>query len=335
MAEFASSEAGKLGGKATAEKMTREERRDRAKKAAAARWGKDLPHASHEGTMRLGNTEISCAVLEGGQRLITQSGFMVALGRARQAKGRKYYDGDVNLPAFLTAKNLKPFVDKGLSVTSSQVEFITLKGQKAYGYSAELLPKVCDVFLDAESAGVLAHNQKHIAEKVKILVRGLAHVGVVALVDEATGFQAERDRDALAKILEAFVAKELRKWVKTFPPEYYQEMCRLKNVEYPPPTKNFPQYFGTLTNGIVYDRIAPGLKHALQQKNPSDGKGNRKHRHHQHLTKAAGHPALREHLSAVTALMKASSDWEGFKELLDRALPKQAQVPSPLFDPAS
>jgi len=81
---------------------------------------------------------------------ITQSGFMRALGRARQAKGREYYAGDVNLPAFLTAKNLKPFISKELEVTSSQVEFKPLKGAKAFGYPAELLPNVCGVFLDAE-----------------------------------------------------------------------------------------------------------------------------------------------------------------------------------------
>ncbi len=32
---------------------------------------------------------------------------------------REYYDGDVNLPAFLTAKNLKPFIYNELYVTSS------------------------------------------------------------------------------------------------------------------------------------------------------------------------------------------------------------------------
>lgn len=37
------------------------------------------------------------------------------------------------------------------------------------------------------------------------------------------GDQDLRARDALAKILEAFVAKEIRKWVKTFPVEFYKE----------------------------------------------------------------------------------------------------------------
>jgi len=69
---------------------------------------------------------------------------MRVLGRARQEKGRAYYDGDVNLPAFLNAKSLLPFVDKDLYVTSSQIEFKPLKGSKALGYPAELLPNVCE-----------------------------------------------------------------------------------------------------------------------------------------------------------------------------------------------
>ena len=43
---------------------------------------------------------------------------MLALGRALQAKGREYYKGDVNLPAFLIANNLKPFISYDLEVTS-------------------------------------------------------------------------------------------------------------------------------------------------------------------------------------------------------------------------
>lgn len=86
---------------------------------------------------------------------------MLALGRARQAKGRQYYDGDVNMPAFLTAKNLKDFIPPDLAVTSSQIEFLTLGGKLAFGYSALLLPKVCYVFLDAKDGDALAHKQLH------------------------------------------------------------------------------------------------------------------------------------------------------------------------------
>src|SRR5262249_13389245 len=108
------------GGKARAKKLTRDERKAIAKAAAEARWDKEIPKATHEGLLTIGDMEIPCAVLEDGTRVLTQSGVMVALGRARQAKGRQYYDADVNLPAFLTAKNLRPFIPQELTVTSSQ-----------------------------------------------------------------------------------------------------------------------------------------------------------------------------------------------------------------------
>jgi hypothetical protein len=85
------------GGAARAAVLSKEQRIEIARKAAESRWLKDLPRATHEGTIRIGSIEIACAVLNTGQRVITQSGFMRALGRARQAKGREYYKGDVNL----------------------------------------------------------------------------------------------------------------------------------------------------------------------------------------------------------------------------------------------
>lgn len=83
-----------------------------------ARWSAKLPAATHEGELRIGDMIIPCAVLEGGKRILTLGGFMTALGRMRQAKGRQYYKGDVNMPTFLTAKNLKPFIPPDLEVTS-------------------------------------------------------------------------------------------------------------------------------------------------------------------------------------------------------------------------
>lgn len=159
---------------------------------------------------------------------------MKALGRARQAKGREYYDGDVNLPAFLTAKNLKPYIDNDLYVTSSQIVFKPLKGAKAFGYPAELLPKVCEVFLKARDASKLAPTQEHIAKQAELLIRGLAAVGILALVDEATGFQYDRPRHDLEEQLKKFLSDSLRQWVRTFPDDYFKHLCRLRDLAVDP-----------------------------------------------------------------------------------------------------
>ena len=330
------------GGKARAAKLSPEYRSEIARQAAETRWaierkGPQPLRATHEGILKIGTMEIPCAVLEGGRRVLTQSGFMKALGRARQAKGRQYYDSDVNLPAFLTAKNLKPFISKELEVTSSQIEFRPLRGARAFGYPAELLPNVCDVFLDAEKNGALLSGQKHIAERAHILIRGLAHVGIVALIDEATGYQDVRDRQALQAILDAFLRKELAAWASRFPDDFYKEIFRLRGWEWKKLSTKRPRMVGKLTRDVIYERLAPGIVEELERRNPRNENWYRKDRHHQWLTDDVGVAALAQHLHAVIAFMRVSQTWTQFYAMLNLAFPKRNDTLALPFmtDPAS
>lgn len=317
------------GGRARAEALSSEERSAIARKAAETRW---LPQADYVGAIRVGDAEISCAVLRDGTRVLTQSDMMRALGRARQAKGRDYYDADVNMPAFLTAKNLKPFIPSELGVTSSQVEFRLPSGQKAFGYRAELLPQVCEVYLRARDANELAATQEHVAAKAEILMRGLAQVGIIALVDEATGYQRDRAADALAQILEEFIAKELRPWVKTFPDQFYEELFRLRGLSFPSDGVKRPQYFGHLTNDIIYARLAPAVLDELKSSTPRDESGRRRHHFHRRLTDDIGHPKLREHMAAVLTAMQLSDNYNDFIEKLDRVRPRYDETLPMIID---
>lgn len=312
--------------KARAASLSPSRRKEIARKAAVSRWGKDLPTAYYTGDLDIGGSKISCAVLEEGTRILTQSDVMRALGRARQAKGRAFYKGDVNLPAFLTAQNLKPFIPSELYVTSSQIEFKLPSGQRAFGYRAEMLPEICEVYLKARDARALVSTQMHVARQADILMRGLASVGIVALVDEATGYQRDRAADALSKILEAFIAKELQPWVKTFPDEFYAELFRLRGLEFPRDTVKRPQYFGYLTNDIIYDRLAPGVKEELKRTTPKSPKGRPMNALHQRLTPDLGHPKLREHLASVVTIMKLSNDYDDFHDKLDLLHPRYGQT---------
>lgn len=324
----------KMGGDARAKKLSPAERKSIASNAAQARWekaGKILPKATHEGILTIGDMEIPCAVLEDGTRLLTQSGVMTALGRARQAKGRQYYDADVNLPAFLTAKNLKPFIPQELTVTSSQIEFRTLGGMKAFGYRAELLPKICGVFLDAEKAAALIPRlQGHIAERAMILIRGFASVGIIALVDEATGYQYERPRRDLEEYLKKFLSESLRRWVRTFPGDYFKHLCRLKGVQLRPDMK-LPQYFGHLTNDLVWRRIAPGLLKALKERREERGRPSNKL--FQWTSEELGKPELLMHLGMVVGLMKLHTDYDAFHKQLDQIAPVYPENPTLFDDP--
>jgi hypothetical protein len=153
-------------------------------------------------------------------------------------------------------------------------------------------------------------------------MRGFARVGIVALVDEVTGFQSYRERDALAAILEKFVQTELRKWVRTFPPEYFEHLCRLKEIPYPPASMKMPQYVGHFTNDLVYDRLARGVHQELKRITPKDRRGRHKDKLFQRLTDEVGVPRLREHFSSVITLMKISRTWDEFYAHMEDVLPR-------------
>ncbi len=329
VADFGSAEAGKKGGEARAKSLTRQQRSVQASQAARARWTKEgkeaTPKATHEGVINLNDAEIPCYVLENGDRIISTRGMMQAL--KRPWRGRKY--SGTELPVFLEAKNLKPFIDDDLAMGPIITEFLTPQGLLAEGIKAEIVPKICEVYLKARDVpNTLKASQIKIAMQADILMRGLAHVAIVALIDEATGFQDERDRRALAIILEKFIAKELRPYVKTFPLDYYKHLCRLRGVAYSADMK-MPQYFGHLTNNVVYSRLAPFVLKELRSRNPSEN-GRRKHKHHQHLTEDIGHPKLLQHLGSVVTLMRLSKNWDEFEAVLNDIHP----VPryEPLFD---
>ena len=155
-----------------------------------------------------------------------------------------------------------------------------------------------------------------------MLVRSLAKVGIVALVDEATGFQAERDRDALHRLLSAYLVEERLAWAKRFPDEFYRQIYRLKDWKWPVGKAKTP-YLGHITNDIVYDRLPEGVLPKLRELNPTqEASKRRRFKHHQFLSEDVGQPDLRDHILQILPIMKISKDWRTFKRHLDIAFPK-------------
>jgi len=259
-------------------------------------------------------------VLDDGTRVLTQATVLESLGRHRRANVRR--QRDEALPSILQGKSINPFISADVKAKAKPIRFKLPSGGRASGYNAELLPEVCEVYLKARDAEELPSNQMHIAKQAEILMRGLAQVGIIALVDEATGYEAIRERNALAKILETFIDKELRAWVQTFPEDFYREIFRLRDLEFTAGSVKRPQYFGILTNDIVYKRLAPGVLDELKRVTPKDERGRRKHKYFQRLSDNVGYPKLREHLGSVVTLMRLSSDWPDFMEKLNQIHPR-------------
>jgi hypothetical protein len=307
-------------GRARAQRMTAEERSQSARTAALARWTQDLPKATHSGEVALGDIRIPCYVLEDGRRMLVQTAMVASLGMSFGGNPNHRLD---RLANFVAGKLLRPFIPSDLRARIEKpFRFRTTAGTAALGYEATALADLCDAVLEARKAGALQVQQQHIATQCEVLMRAFSRVGIVALVDEATGYQADRARDALARILEKFVTDELRKWVKTFPSEFYQEMFRLKGWQYDPLKVERPGVVGHYTNDLVYERLAPGIREELHRLTPRDERGRLRHKLHQHLTEQVGHPKLREHLGSLVMAMRLSSSWDEFMRTVDRFHPR-------------
>lgn len=299
-------------GKSAASNMTPEQRKERAIKGALGRKSvRDLPKATHEGELFIGNKAISCAVLENGRRVISESSMFSILERKKQGRKSKA----IELPAFLSADNLKPLIPSDLLKGSTIIQFAGKTGKKCYGYEATFIPQICKIYLDARNLGVLTKNQLPTVRTCEIILHSLASVGITSLIDEATGFQEVREKNELQKLFEKFIAKELRPWTKRFPYEFFENLKRMYGLEH---LKGNPSFFGHLINNYVYGEISPEILEELKKKNPINESGYRSNRHHQLLTEDIGCDALKKQIVKVNTLLSVTDNIEDFKVLYEK-----------------
>lgn len=281
---------------------------------------KGVPLALYSGKLPIGDVELDCAVLENGTRVLSERAVHRAFGSKRGGshwQRAKRADG-ANLPSFLSANNLSPFVSKELAMAlTTPVQYVSpAGGPTANGMPAELLPEICGVYLAARRAGELHPKQDHLAEQAEVLMQAFAKVGIVALVDEATGYQRDRAHDALRLLLSKYIAEGLQKWLKTFPDAFFAELDRLYDNA-PTTPKNRPQYYGHFINKYVYEPLENGyVKAELDKLNITD-EGKRRARFHQWLS-SDGRNMLIHQIGRVQGLMEMCTDIENFKTLAKR-----------------
>lgn len=300
------------GGSTAAQNMSPEQRRARALKANhAKKCYSGLLKATHDGILEIAESKISCAVLENGQRVINETSMFEILGRKRKGRGRQ----GTEIPGFLDAMNLKPFINNCLMRGPQVIQYLGKNSGKSYGYEATIIPEICKVYLDARKAGVLTPSQLPTAEKAEIILHSLAKVGIIALVDAASGYEKDRENDELQKLFEKFIAKELQPWTKRFPPEYFENIKRIYGLSH---LKRSPSFAGHLINRYIYSEISEDVLEELKRKNPVTDSGRRKHAHHQFLTHDVGHPALNKQILKINTLMSASDTKEEFESLFEK-----------------
>jgi hypothetical protein len=313
------------GGVARAKALTAERRKEISDKGVAAKKERaSLPRTicgTEDRKLVFGNIEIQCFVLEDETRVLTLRSLQSGIGMSEGGgKG-----GARKIPALMTRLG-----EKGLEImdldmrANNPVRFILPSGTIGDGYDARILPDICAVLIEADRRRLLDKRYTSLAERAARLQHGFATMGIIWLVDRVTGYDAYKKANDMAAIIEAYVAKDMRPYVRRFPPEFYEQICRLRNVPYDPESVKRPAYFGHLTNNVVYRRLAPLVWKELKNK-ATKSNGAKSHLH-RFLTEDAGDPRLTEVIVANVTVMKLSNDWNDFLQKLDVVLPPLNQT---------
>lgn len=328
------------GGLARAAKLTQEERSAIATKAATDRWAAratvNLPRALPEfvGVLNLVGTKLPCAVIEGPdgiQRVLTEHGITKAILGSRSGASKRLKkaatEGGALLPLFLAPSQLNAFItDELRDGPLRPIDY--LDGDRVVrGYDAAILPAVCDVWLRARAAGALQDQQFGKAHQAEVLTRALAQTGIVALIDEVTGYEKVRPQNALQAYLELVIRKELAAWVKRFPDEFYENIYKLRGWKWPGMQKNRFSVVAHYTRDLVFERMGPAILKGLEEKTPRNDKGYRPNKLHQWLSDDVGYPMLSQHLHALMMFQRLAIangySWNRFIQMVDQVLPKR------------
>jgi hypothetical protein len=313
---------GQKGGRVRAQRLSPEERRASAQKAATMRWAKapselaapeiveavpidgevmpPSPFAKFRGQLDLGGNPIDVYVLDTGERVLSMRGAVKAM--TGQDAG--------NLVEYLSVQGLKDFIDKDLVLVETKDFFIPGTQFRGRGITAEQFEAILTAYVKAMHAGTLTTDrQRAIAVTCAILSTAFLRVGIIAQIDEATGYQYVRAEDALQLKLRAFIADELREWEKTFPDELWEQFGRL--TRWQGSLHRRPKWWGHLVMELIYDALDPDIARYLRENKPKPYHGQN---YHQWFTQDIGLKALVPHIFEIIGIAKTCQDMRELRE---------------------
>lgn len=256
----------------------------------------ESPFAKYSGSLSLGDKPVDCYVLDDKNRVISMRATVKAIAN----------DDNGDLLKYVGVKSLQPYIDSA-GISSRFVEF-TIPGNpnKAKGITAETFLDICSAYVSALTSGApLTEKQRGIAINCSILLSACAKTGLIALIDEATGYQYEREEDALQVKIRAFISEELRAWEKTFQDELWEEFGRLTHWQ--GSLQQRPKYWGKLVLELIYDAMDPDVAKYLKENKPKPRHGLN---YHQWLSEDLGVKALTTHLNQVIGIAKTCNTME-------------------------
>ncbi|TDS72699.1 P63C domain-containing protein [Pantoea sp. PNA 14-12] len=308
------------GGKARAKNLTPERRSEIARMGAIA---KSLPKVTHKGILKIAEVEIPCFVLDDGRRVITGRGLTAAIGMKGRGQGVARITGHRML-TYNENSDLAMAIENPIKFIGGSPKV----GVPSDGFEATVLQELCEAILVANDNKILTtpQEERYLAF-ANMLIRAFARVGIVALVDEVTGYQEIRPRDALQAYLDKIISKELAAWAKKFPDEFYENIYKLRGWPWAGMSKNRFSVVAHYTRDLVYERLGDGILDELEKKSPKNDSGARKNKLHQWLTNDVGNPMLSQHLHSIVMIQRLAIangyGWNKFVKMVDQVMPKK------------
>lgn len=268
------------GGRARSAKLSPEDRQRIARDAAQKRWAEgptpEAVYGAPDKPIRIADIEVPCYVLSDGRRVIPTRGVLETLNMAR---GGSMIGGMNRLELFVSRERIKPFVSNELLVRIQSPTKFKYKSNITYGYDSDTIIDIAEAVIKADNAGVLQTQQAAIAHQCRVITSSLTRLGLIALIDEATGYQTKRDSDELQKILAAYLLPEHRPWMKTIPESFTDEIYRVYGWKRTANNRG-PRYAGKLIRQLIYAQLPKPVLPALDEANPANERYQRKRKHH-------------------------------------------------------
>lgn len=279
----------------------------------------ELPKAIANGSEKIRGVRLIGAVLNDiyRTRVFSERSLANAFGikGGGQYWKKKKIEGAV-LPEFLSSNILKEFIDSELeALLSSAVLYISTTNKTATGIPANILPRICDVFVRAAKKFPENENIVKAAEAAYEIIMAFSEFGVIKWVDKITNYKYEEEDYVIQQQLALYVAPQILDWQKEFQSDFYKEIFRLKGWPYNPYTVARPGVVGTYTNQYIYSFLPTDVFKFIKDRTPKSKAGNYTVRLHQSLNNEVGKESLRNQLVTVTTLLRISKSWDQFKQL--------------------
>lgn len=248
--------------------------------------------------------QVDCYVLADGRRVISQRGAVRGLTqKPGETSGRE-------------GGNLAAYVERlpnGLALLEAGAE-IRFQGPTgpAIGRDAEWFVDVLAAYADAADAGLLHHTQAHLAVNANRILRSLAKVGIVALIDEASGYQSVRKEGVLAALFARVFPVKPQPWDAMFQPSLVKALASLDGYVWN--GGPHPRHLASTNKKIYVGFLGGEVAAELRRRNPDARFG---HNLHQDLSDDV-RDAFRSHLDLVEVVAKQSRSKNDFWNRMER-----------------